>query len=140
MRRYLVAAALVALVLPVVADGEGAGGSLDLRPGTRPRTDASPGDGEGPGTALGNLAMASGFFAQTFGQTPGSDPAVASGRQSLGLRYRVVYTVPGAERCRQPRRPASCTRTRSPARSRTCEPGQPFWDGERTTAGGSARL
>src|SRR5262245_35706360 len=75
MRRYLAAAALLVLVLPAVAAAKGPVGASISGPGlAQPLT--FRGDGEGPGTALGNLTMASGFFAQVFGQTP--DPTLRS--------------------------------------------------------------
>src|ERR1700752_3180227 len=63
MRKYLLAGALVALALPALAAAKGpmspsvSGPSLDAPLTIR-------GDGEGPGTALGTLAMKSGFFPQ----------------------------------------------------------------------------
>jgi hypothetical protein len=58
------------------------------------RTLAVTGNGEMPGTALGTLANASGFFAQVFGQTP--DPTLRTRpKGTLGPRYKVVYLVPG---------------------------------------------
>jgi hypothetical protein len=93
MRTYLAAAVLVALVLPVVATAKGPVGASISGPGLD-RPLAVSGDGEGPGTALGTLATASGFFPQMFGQSP--DPTLRTRPvRSLGPRYKVVYTVPG---------------------------------------------
>ena len=93
MRRYLVAAALLALVLPALAAAKGPVGASISGPGLTTPLSVS-GDGEGPGTALGTLAMSSGFFAQMFGQTP--DPTFTTRpKRALGPRYKVVYLVPG---------------------------------------------
>ena len=93
MRRYLIAAALLALALPTVATAKGPVSAFISGPGLQRGLEIS-GDGETVGTPLGNLANASGFFAQMFGQSP--DPTFAtrpSGK--LGLRYKVVYVLPG---------------------------------------------
>jgi hypothetical protein len=93
MRRYLVAAALLALVLPALAAAKGPVSASISGPGLQSPLTVS-GDGEGPGTALGTLAMSSGFFAQMFGQTP--DPTFTTRpKRALGPRYKVVYVVPG---------------------------------------------
>ena len=93
MRRYLVAAALLALVLPALAAAKGPVSASISGPGLATPLKVS-GDGEGPETALGTLAMSSGFFAQMFGQTP--DPTFTTRpKRALGPRYKVVYTVPG---------------------------------------------
>ena len=94
MRRYLIPAALVALALPALASAKGPV-SASISGPQLGRSLAIVGDGEGPGTALGMLANASGFFPQMFGQAP--DPTLSNrpgGR--LGVRYRIVYVVPGA--------------------------------------------
>jgi len=92
MRRYLVAATLVALVVPALAVAKGPASASISGPGLE-RALAIEGDGEGPG-ALGSLATASGFFAQMYVQTP--DPTVARRPATrLGPRYVVVYLVPG---------------------------------------------
>ena len=93
MRRYLVAAALLALVLPALAAAKGPVSASISGPGLQSPLRVS-GDGEGPGTALGTLATSSGFFAQMFGQTP--DPTFTTRpKRALGPRYKVVYLVPG---------------------------------------------
>ena len=63
--------------------------------GARARTrSAVQGDGELPGTALGTLTTASGFFPQVFGQTP--DPTQRQRPAgTLGPRYVATYLVPG---------------------------------------------
>ena len=93
MRRYLLAAALLALVLPALAAAKGPVSASISGPGLQGPLTVS-GDGEGPGTALGTLATSSGFFAQMFGQTP--DPTFTTRpKRALGPRYKVVYLVPG---------------------------------------------
>ena len=132
MRIYLAAAVFVALALPVLAAAKGPVGASISGPGLD-RSLSVRGDGEGPGTALGTLAMASGFFPQMFGQTP--DPTLTSRPgTSLGPRYRVVYAVPGPNgvesRIVQLVYPYAKLGALSFMR-----PGQVFWDGE-TTHGG----
>ena len=92
MRRYLVAAVVVALVLPALAAAKGPASATITGKGLE-RTLTITGDGEGLGTQLGALTMRSGFFAQKFGQTP--DPTLDPARGTLGPRYTVVYVVSG---------------------------------------------
>ena len=93
MRRYFIAAMLVALALPAVAVAKGPVSAFISGPGVE-RALVINGDGEVPGTMLGTLASASGFFPQMFGQSP--DPTLAARPNgTLGLRYKVVYVVPG---------------------------------------------
>jgi len=132
MRTYLAAAVVLALVLPTLATAKGPVGASISGPGLD-RALRVRGDGEGPGTALGNLTMASGFFAQTFGQTP--DPTLRSRPAgTLGPRYRVVYTLPGPKgldsRVVQLVYPYA-----KPAALSYMRPDQPFWDGDRTYGG-----
>ena len=136
MRNYLAAAVLVALALPVLAAAKGPVGASISGPGLERALSVS-GDGEGPGTALGTLAMASGFFPQMFGQTP--DPTLRSRPgTSLGPRYRVVYAVPGPNGVAESRRPARVP-VREAGRSRTCDPGRSSGTARRRTVAGSAR-
>ena len=132
MRRYVIAAALVALALPALAAAKGPVSASISGPALE-RTLAIRGDGEGPGTALGTLADASGYFAQMFGQSP--DPTLAtrpSGR--LGLRYRVVYVVPGPNNVRS-RVVQYIYPYAKPVALTYMKPGQAFWDSERTHGG-----
>ena len=132
MRIYLAAAVLVALALPALAAAKGPVGASISGPGLE-RALSVRGDGEGPGTALGNLTMASGFFAQTFGQTP--DPTLRTRPAgTLGARYRVAYTVPGPNgsdsRIVQLVYPYA-----KPVALSYMRAGQPFFDGDRTYGG-----
>jgi len=131
MRRYLVAAALVALVLPTLAAAKGPSSASISGPGLDgPLTIG--GNGEETGTALGTLTMASGFFEQVFGQSP--DPTFTTRpRGTLGPRYRIVYVVPGQEvRSRIVQhvypyaKPVAVTHMR---------PGQRFWEVNSTHGG-----
>jgi hypothetical protein len=94
--RFATAAALTAaLVLPATADAKGPSVARITGPGlTAPVTISGDGEG-GNSTNLGLLVEQTGFFPQTFGQSP--DPLLReqpSVRQ-LGARYTVTYTVPG---------------------------------------------
>ena len=140
MRTYLLAAALVALVLPALATAKGPVGATLSGPGLEdPLT--FRGDGEGPGTGLGNLATSSGFFAQMFGQTP--DPTFASRPSGvLGPRYKILYTVPGPNDI-QSRVVQFVYPYAKPVVITYMKPGQPFWHTERAHGGwyrASARL
>ena len=132
MRRYLLAAAVVALVLPALAAAKGPVAASISGPGLDTSIKVR-GDGEAPGSALGHLAMSSGFFAQMFGQTP--DPTVQTRPSgSLGPRYKVVYVVPGpnndASRVVQYVYPYA-----KPVALSYMKPGLQFWGTERTHGG-----
>ena len=132
MRRYLVAAAVVALVLPALAAAKGPV-SASITGNGLERTLTIAGDGEAVGTQLGALTMRSGFFPQMFGQTP--DPTLRTrpaGR--LGPRYTVVYVVPGPNDI-QSRVVQRVYPFAKPVALSYMKPGQPFWEGE-TTHGG----
>ena len=76
MRRYLVAAAVLAaaLALPGLASAKGPSSASISGPGLD-RSLAIRGQGEmGPGTPLGSLVDDGGYFSQMFGQTP--DPTL----------------------------------------------------------------
>jgi hypothetical protein len=93
MRRFVVAAALLALALPALAHAKGPTSASVSGP-TLARSLAVSGDGETVGNALGTIANLSGFFPQMFGQTP--DPTSSTRPAGvLGPRYKVVYGVPG---------------------------------------------
>ena len=132
MRRYFIAAALVALVLPAVAAAKGPVSASISGPGID-RALAITGDGETPGSTLGTLATASGFFPQMFGQTP--DPTLAARpRGTLGARYRVVYLVPGPNNI-QSRVVQFIYPYAKPFALTYMKPGQTFWEAERAHGG-----
>ena len=69
---------------PSAADinGPGTGGGISIG-----------GNGEGPGSPLGNLTEQSGFFPATFGQEP--DPMLRHRpKGDLGPKYTITFTVP----------------------------------------------
>lgn len=140
MRKYLIAAALVALALPALAVAKGPVSAYISGPGLD-RGLAVRGGGEAAGTALGTLASGSGFFAQMFGQSP--DPTLAARpRGTLGVRYKVVYVVPGPNDI-QSRVVQYIYPYAKPTPLTYMKPGQRFWDGEKAHGGwyrASARL
>ena len=132
MRRYLVAALAVALVLPALATAKGPSSASITGKGLE-RAITIGGDGEAPGTQLGALSMRSGFFAQMFGQTP--DPALRKRPAgTLGPRYTIVYVVPGpnniTSRVVQRVYPFA-----KPVALSYMKAGQPFWESDRTYGG-----
>jgi hypothetical protein len=132
MRRHLVAAAVVAaLVLPATATAKGPASATISGPSTR--TLAVTGDGETPGTALGTLAHASGFFAQMFGQTP--DPTLRTRpKGTLGPRYKVIYVVPGPNNI-QSRVVQLVYPYAKPIALTYMRPGQVFWGDQKAYGG-----
>lgn len=140
MRRYLFAAAVVALALPAVAAAKGPSSASISGPGLG-RSLAITGDGEGAGTTLGALASESGFFPQMFGQSP--DPTrVKRPTATLGPRYTVVYVVPGPNGS-QSRVVQSIYPYAKPRALTFMKPGQRFWNGKKAHGGwyrASARL
>lgn len=133
MSRYFIPAAfMVALVLPVAASAKGPTSASISGPGLdHPIVIA--GDGEGPGSALGTLAAASGYFAQTFGQSP-DRTLTASPGSTLGPRYKVVYVVPGPNRIRS-RLVQYIYPYSRPAALTYMKPGQKYWGGRKTHGG-----
>ena len=132
MRRYLLAAAVCALVFSTVASAKGPVKASISGPGLQQAL-VIKGDGEGPGSSLGTLTDASGFYAQVFRQSP--DPTLASRPSgTLGPRYTGVYLVPGP----------SATPSRliqyiypyaEPAVLTYVKPGQKFWSSKKTHGG-----
>jgi hypothetical protein len=94
MRRSLLAlGAAVALVLPGTATAKGPSEATITGPGLKAPLQIT-GNGEGDtSTDLGLLVAESGFFPQTFGQSP--DPLLRKQPTLLGTQYTVTYTVPG---------------------------------------------
>jgi hypothetical protein len=132
MRRYVIAAALVALAFPAVAAAK-CPVSASISGPALERSLTIRGDGEGPGTALGTLADASGFFAQMFGQSP--DPTLATRPGgTLGPRYRVLYVVPGPNDI-QSRVVQYVYPYAKPVALTYMKPGQRFWDSESAHGG-----
>jgi hypothetical protein len=133
MHRFLLLAALaVAFALPVLAAAKGPISASISGPGLD-RSLAIRGDGEGPGTALGTLAAASGFFAQMFGQSP--DPTLASRpRGTLGPRYTAIYVVPGPNDVRS-RVVQYIYPYGKPVAVTYMKPGQTFWNGKKAHGG-----
>ncbi|MET0939470.1 MAG: hypothetical protein ABWY51_09645 [Gaiellaceae bacterium] len=132
MRRYLVAAAVVALVLPALGAAKGPVSASISGKGLE-RTLTIAGDGEAVGTQLGALTMRSGFFAQMFGQTP--DPTLRTRPAStLGPRYTVIYVVPGPNDI-QSRVVQRIYPFAKPVALSYMKPGQPFWESDRTHGG-----
>jgi hypothetical protein len=89
--RATVAAALIAAVaLPAAATAKGPSAARIAGPGL-----SAPVTIEASSSDLGLLVDQTGFFPQTFGQSPNpllrDQPAV----RQLGVRYTVTYTVPG---------------------------------------------
>ena len=132
MRRYLVAALVVALVLPALATAKGPSSASITGKGLE-RSLTIGGDGEAVGTQLGALTMRSGFFAQMFGQTP--DPTLrARPAGTLGPRYTVIYVVPGPNNI-QSRVVQRVYPFAKPVALSYMKPGQPFWESDRTHGG-----
>jgi hypothetical protein len=132
MHRYLIAAALVALALPALASAKGPVSAFISGPGLDGMLSIK-GDGEAPGTALGRLASASGFFPQMFGQSP--DPTLATRPAgTLGVRYTVVYVVPGPDGSRS-RVVQFIYPFAKPVVLTYMKPGQRFWGGEKAHGG-----
>jgi len=135
MRRLIVLATIAVLAAAAAAtpaaakgpsaasvNGPGLGGSLPVN-----------GDGEsGAGNPLGSLTEFSGFFPQVFQQFPDSTTRTRP-QGNLGLRYTVVYRVPGpnglstiVQDVYPYAKPLPVTHMR---------PGQPFWNSDRTHGG-----
>ena len=140
MRRYVLAGALIALMAPTLAAAKGPVSASISGPGLS-RALAVTGNGEGPGTALGTLAAASGFFPQMFGQSP--DPTLRSRPSArLGPRYTAVYVVPGPNDV-ESRVVQYIYPYAKPVALTFMKPGQEFWDARKAHGGwyrASARL
>ena len=88
-------AAFLGLVVAPVATAKGPSEAKIEGPGlSKPIVLA--GNGEGPGSPLGDFTQEAGFFPAMFGQSP--DPMLdLRPARNLGLRYRVTYSVPGPD-------------------------------------------
>jgi hypothetical protein len=133
MRRYVLPATLVvALALPALAVAKGPSSASISGPGLD-RSLAIRGGGEAPGTPLGTLASASGFFAQMFGQSP--DPTLAARpRGTLGPRFTAVYVVPGPNN-NESRVVQHLYPYAKPFALTYMKPGQKFWDDQKALGG-----
>jgi hypothetical protein len=124
--RVIGAVALIAaLALPAAASAKGPSLARITGPGLT-ATVTINGDGEGgTATALGLLVNETGFFPQTFGQSP--DPLLREqpAARQLGARYTVTYIVPGPSTSvlRQDLYPYAAGGALS-----YMEPGQQIWD------------
>jgi hypothetical protein len=115
--------AAVALLLPGTAMAKGPSEATITGPGLKAPLQIS-GNGEGDmSTDLGLLVTESGFFPQTFGQSP--NPLLRSKPPGLGAQYTVTYTVPGpsTDTLRQELYPYAAGGPVS-----YMEPGQKIWD------------
>ena len=135
MRRYLVAAAVLAaaLALPGLASAKGPSSASISGPGLD-RSLAIRGQGEmGRGTPLGSLVDYGGYFSQMFGQTP--DPTLETRPAgALGPRYKVVYVVPGPNKI-QSHVVQFVYPYAKPGPLSYMQPGQRFWNVERAHGG-----
>jgi hypothetical protein len=132
MRMYLAVAVLVALLVPALASAKGPASASISGPGLG-RALAVRGDGETPGTALGTIASASGFFAQMFGQSP--DPTLKTRPAgTLGPRYVAVYLVPGPNDI-QSRVVQHLYPYAKPVALTYLKAGQPFWGDQKAHGG-----
>jgi len=131
--RFVFVALAAALAVPALAAAKGPSEASITGPGISVVTPVTfSGNGEGdPSTDLGLLVSETGFFPQTFGQSPNpllrSQPATSR----LGARYTVTYTVPGPSTSIL-RQDLYLYAAGGPLSY--MEPGQKIWD--RTTHGG----
>ena len=85
-------ATLLTLVLAPIAAAKGPSEAKIEGPGLS-KALVLKGDGEGPGSPLGDFTQEAGFFPAMFGQSP--DPMLElRPAATLGVRYRVTYSVP----------------------------------------------
>jgi hypothetical protein len=133
MRTYVIGAMIVlGLGLPAIASAKGPSSAAISGPGLE-RSLAIRGDREMADNRLGTLTMASGFFAQMFGQTP--DPTLAARPDGiLGPRYTAVYVVPGPNDIRS-RVVQSIYPYAKPVALTFLKPGQTFWHGRKAHGG-----
>lgn len=129
----LVGALVTSLAFPALSAAKGPSSATLSGPGLGGTRHLSGDSEAGPGSPLGALTMAGGFFAQTFGETP--DPTRASRPEgNLGPRYTVTYVVPGPTGGHSVLRQDFYPYAR-PAPLTYMKPGQTFWSGTRTHGG-----
>jgi hypothetical protein len=134
MRRQIVAAAVlvVALALPATAAAKGPASASISGPDVRSLAIQGQGEGQ-PGTPLGMLVDAGGYFSQMFGENP--DPTVkARPKGILGPRYKVVYVVPGPNGI-ESKVVQFLYPFAKPVPLTYMKPGQRFWNTERAHGG-----
>jgi hypothetical protein len=93
MKRILILLAIAALALPTAALGKGPSAATIDGPGTGGGINIS-GDGESPGTQLGNLAMRAGLPDALFQSQPNPMRADRP-KGDLGPKYTITWTLPG---------------------------------------------
>jgi hypothetical protein len=133
MKRVTLLLALAALIVPATALSKGPTAATIDGPGGPDGGITITGNGESPGTSLGDLTMYSGFIPAVFDQQP--DPMLASRpKGDLGPKYTVTYTVPGPNNdvftIRQDVYPYA-----TPAPVTYMEPGQRIFEGMKTRGG-----
>ena len=130
-KALLLLVAVSAVAFPASASAKGASEASIQGPGLD-KAIKIIGNGEASGDKLGNLGEAAGFFPAVFVRTPDpmSDKRPAG---NLGLRYRIVWTVPG------PNGESKITQDAYPYAEPQAvtymKPGQVFWDGQHTRGG-----
>jgi hypothetical protein len=136
MRKQLIAEAVAAIALcaPAAAGAKGPESASLTGPGLDQRSLTVAGQGEmGPGTPLGSLVDAGGFFAQMYGQVPDPTSKVRP-RGTLGPHYRVTYVVPGPNGIRS-RVVQDVYPYAVPVPLTYMKPGQRFWVDKRAHGG-----
>jgi hypothetical protein len=93
MKRLLLVLAVAALAFPAAAVAKGPSEASITGPGLDNAIKISGPESEG--SPMMDFAEAAGFFPAAFGQTP--DPMMSGPPKSLGLKYAIVYTVPGGD-------------------------------------------
>jgi hypothetical protein len=95
MKRFLILAVVGALALPTSAAAKGPSAASIDGPGTGGGINIS-GDGESPGTQLGNLAMQAGLPDALFQSVPNPMQATRP-KGDLGPKYTITWTLPGPD-------------------------------------------
>ena len=130
-RLIVVPVAAVALTLTATAAAKGPSLATIAGPGLpSPLTITGIGEGD-TSTDLGLLVAEGGFFPQAFGQSP--SPLLRQQPRDLGPRYTVTYTVPGGETASTLKQDLYPYAASAPVTY--MQPGQRFWDTQRTLGG-----